>query len=404
MANMLDYIDWRGDITFSRSEFNDIDNLIFSQLSYLDFNGMVPATDSTDSIDIISLSEKYFAEHRTGVEEIGIMVPDQIGILLEKMARSARFRNIRFSNYINNINYEKELQFSAVTITIDDGSSYIAFGGTDDTIVGWKEDFNMSFMSVVPAQEEALRYLNIIGHKLDGGLRIGGHSKGGNLAVYAALHCDKELKKRFIKIYNNDGPGFSKKIIDTPEYALIADRVKTIVPESSIVGILMEHEEKLSIVKSREKGLFQHNAFSWEVLGPSFLMAEERTSYSEISDLALRSWLADIDTEERVTFVDTLFDILESTDAKTFMDLNENKMNTALSLIKTFKGLDDDKKEVMGNVIGALFKQNIKAAASSMFKDSDKKEDKEKKRDEKKKENKPKNRFGGKRYITIKRV
>ncbi|WP_418756044.1 Mbeg1-like protein, partial [Eubacterium ventriosum] len=162
------------------------------------------------------------------------------------------------------------------------------------------------------------------------------------------------------------------------EYAEVSDKIKTIIPESSVVGILLEHEEKFIIVKSTQKGLLQHDAFSWELIGTQFLAAEERTQYSEISDAALKTWLSQMDTEERTLFVDTLFDILQSTDAKTLMDLNANKLETAMSLMKTIKNLDDDKKAGMNKILGELFKDNVMAAVNTVFKTKEKQEKKKK--------------------------
>lgn len=389
MANMLDYIDWRGDITIDKSPFNDIDNLIFTQLCFIDFDGIVPGFEETGFVRLADAAEKFFQAHDPKEIEMGVLVPNDIVALLKKMAEAPRFKDLNLTKYINKIDYENEQQFAALTIILGDGSFYIAFRGTDDTIVGWKEDFNMGFMTAVPSQLDAVKYVSAVSQELEGGILIGGHSKGGNLSVYSAVHCADSVKDRLVKVYNNDGPGFSRKIIDTAEYAKVADRIKTIIPESSVVGIMLEHEEKFTIVKSTQKGLLQHDGFSWEVLGTHFIVTEERTQYSEISDLALKTWINDMDTEERILFVDTLFDILQSTDAKTLLDLNTNKLETAMSLLKTIKNLDDDKKEGMNKIIGALFKDNVMAAVNTMFKPKEKEKKKKK---------------GGKqKYITIKR-
>ena len=389
MANMLDYIDWRGDITIDKSPFNDIDNLIFTQLCFIDFDGIVPGFEETGFVRLADAAEKFFQAHDPKEIEMGVLVPNDIVTLLKKMAEAPRFTDLNLTKYINKIDYENEQQFAALTIILGDGSFYIAFRGTDDTIVGWKEDFNMGFMTAVPSQLDAVKYVSAVSQELEGGILIGGHSKGGNLSVYSAVHCADSVKDRLVRVYNNDGPGFSRKIIDTAEYAKVADRIKTIIPESSVVGIMLEHEEKFTIVKSTQKGLLQHDGFSWEVLGTHFIVTEERTQYSEISDLALKTWINDMDTEERILFVDTLFDILQSTDAKTLLDLNTNKLETAMSLLKTIKNLDDDKKEGMNKIIGALFKDNVMAAVNTMFKPKEKEKKKKK---------------GGKqKYITIKR-
>lgn len=372
MANMLDYIDWRGDITMEMSPFNDIDNLIFTQLSFIDFEAIVPSFHESGSIPLGEAAEKFFEKHKPEDIEMGILVPNDIVTLFRKMAAAERFKDLRLAKYISKIKYDSPQQFAALTVMLPDGNHYIAFRGTDDTIIGWKEDFNMGFMTSVPSQLDAVKYVTAVSKELEGGIILGGHSKGGNLAVYSAVHCPDEVKDRLVKVYNNDGPGFSRKIIDTEEYAKVAERIKTIIPESSVVGIMLEHDEKFTIVKSTQSGLLQHDSFSWEVLGTHFIVTEERSQYSEISDAALKAWIGDMDTEERILFVDTLFDILQSTDAKTLLDLNTNKFETAMALMKKIKDLDEEQKAAMNRIIGALFKDNVVAAVNTLLKPKEK--------------------------------
>ena len=373
MANILDYIDWRGDLTFDKAPFNDIDNLIFTQLSFIDFESIVPGVDSCSSIRLSDAAEEFFSTREAEKIEMGLLVPNDIVELFRKMSESPRYRDLMLTKFINRIDYEKQQQFAALTIEVDENLMYIAFRGTDDTIVGWKEDFNMGFMTAVPSQLDAVKYVAKAAGGNDSGLIIGGHSKGGNLSVYAAMHSEKAVQDRIIKVYNNDGPGFSRKVIDLDEYRAVADRIETIIPESSVVGIMLEHEEKFTIVKSTQKGLLQHDAFSWEVMGTKFVLAEERTMYSEISDAALKTWIGEMDTEERMLFVDTLFDILQSADAKTLQDLNANKLETAMTMLRTIKNLDEDKKAGMSKILGALFRDNVMAAVNTMLKPRDEK-------------------------------
>ncbi len=270
LANMLDYIDWRGDITLDQSPFNDIDNLIFTQLCFMDFDSIVPSFNEKGSITIEDAAKIFASSNKAAVKNMGVLLPSYIVSLFIKASESPRFRNMRLTKYINDIDYNKQQQFSALTIILGDGSNYIVFRGTDDTIVGWKEDFNMGFLTPVPSQHTSVKYVNGVADELVGSIMIGGHSKGGNLAVYSSVYCNNEIKKRITHIFNNDGPGFTNEIMSTDEYKTVSDRIKTIVPESSVVGMLLEHEEKYTIVKSTQVGILQHDAFSWEVLGTKF--------------------------------------------------------------------------------------------------------------------------------------
>lgn len=361
---MLDYIDWRGDIKFDQSPFNDIDNLIFTQLCFVDFDSIVPAFNESDSITLEESAKIFSSSNKAATKNMGVLLPGYIISLFTKASECPRFKDMRLTKYINKIDYDKQQQFSALTIILGNGSNYIVFRGTDDTIVGWKEDFNMGFLTPVPSQLTAVKYINGVAPELEGSIMIGGHSKGGNLAVYSSVYCKNEIKKRITHVFNNDGPGFTNKIMSTDEYKSISDRIETIVPESSVVGMLLEHEEKYTIVKSNQLGILQHDAFSWEVLGTKFINAEERSAYSEITDMALRTWINGMDKDERILFVDTLFDLLESTDATTLTGLNSDKLKTATSLLKKIRNMNEDQRNGMNKILMSLFKDGAKAVTT----------------------------------------
>ena len=222
------------------------------------------------------------------------------------------------TGYVNQLNTEEEKQFSAITILMPDDTMYVAYRGTDNTIVGWKEDFNMSFQALVPSQIDAAKYLANIAEKYQYKIRVGGHSKGGNLAVYAAAFCDKKIKKRIIDVYNNDGPGFQEKIIETTEYQEILPKVHTYMPQTSIIGRLLNHEERITILKSTQTGIMQHDLYTWQVLGDKFIR-DEFTNSSEFIDHTISDWLKAVSPEQREKFIDTLFEVLNATEARYFV-------------------------------------------------------------------------------------
>jgi len=236
--------------------------------------------------------------------------------LLKAVAESARFDNIRMSFYRSVLIPEEDTQFAAVTIFLEDGSAYIAFRGTDNTLTGWKEDFNMSFQSSIPAQHLALAYVQefTAAHPIP--IWMGGHSKGGNLAVYAAAKCGQLLQKRIVGVYSQDGPGFSEAMMNDPGYRSILPKVRSYVPQSSVIGMLLEHEEPYTIIKSNQIGIMQHDPYSWQVLGADFLKVEELTADSRFLDRTFRNWLSQMTNEERSEFFDTVFELLESTGAE----------------------------------------------------------------------------------------
>ena len=218
MSNIFDYIDWRGDLSFNQSSFNEIDNLILSRVSYFPFDGLISENET------ITIKEAYSRFQKLDLSHIHMLQKEDID-LFPAIAYSKRFGELYIKNYISKRDIEAEKQFSAITFLLPDGTIYVAYRGTDNTLIGWKEDFNMSFMESIPSQEEAKKYLNNVASENSDKLRIGGHSKGGNLAVYAAAFCNDEIKPRIMEVYNNDGPGFFDSIISTAEYQSISGKI-----------------------------------------------------------------------------------------------------------------------------------------------------------------------------------
>ena len=226
--NMLDYIDWRGDLTFAQSGFGEVDNLIFSTLVYLKMDGLLPE-NGAGALTLAALLERYTAAGYDQSYSVNNPLP-----LLRKAAGSPRFRDVFVTDYVNKIDEAQQLQFAAATFLLPGD---LAFRGTDNTLVGWREDCNFSFLTETPGQTEAVAYVQRAAGRTNGNLLVGGHSKGGNFAVYAAAFCDTATQSRIALVYSNDGPGFNSAIADSkPNLAVLPKGVK-IIPESSLVGI-----------------------------------------------------------------------------------------------------------------------------------------------------------------------
>ena len=365
MANILDYLDWRGDLTLSERPFNEVDNLILAEICYLDFSGFVPAAFAAQPVTLQDAASAYFAAHPT--TDMGVLVPDQIPVLVERAAKTARFQDIGLLGYVNRIDEETQTQFSAMTILLPDGSAYVAFRGTDDTIVGWKEDFNMAFTPEIPAQKYAAQYLLQASNALSfRTLRVGGHSKGGNLAVYAAVFCGEAVQKKITAVYNNDGPGFYASLLPLAEHRAIASRITTLLPESSVVGMLLEHEESYQVVRSTQIGLMQHDGFSWQVKGERFEHLSGLAEGGKIMDQTLRSFLQQLTQEQRIEFIDTLFAILTCTDASTLTDLKEGGLKTASAMVKALQKLDKPTRKALSDTLKLLLKSGARSVMEEL--------------------------------------
>ena len=323
MGSLFDYLNWRGDLSFSQSEINDVDSLIFSLLSYVDFRGIVPSTHETaDAVPLRTAINAYFAKNPDPKKiSLGVMVPKAIFDLIRVLKETKRFRNVGVKAHVNIIDLQNEMQFSATTFLLDDQCAVVAFRGTDDTLVGWKENFNMSFMDFVPAQKQAVLYLEDVALHFGGRLYLTGHSKGGNLAVYSAVRSRESIQNRIDRVWSNDGPGFSHKMLDDPDYIKIRPLIRTLIPQSSIVGILLEHEENYTVVKSRQKGPMQHDGLTWEVMGDSFVCLQTVTDECKRFDKTLNQWINQMTKEQREEFSDALYQILSIDNALTLTDL-----------------------------------------------------------------------------------
>ena len=359
MGTLFDYINWRGDLSFHDSPFNEVDSLIFSLISYIDLKGIVSQEHDGDLVPIKAAANAFFAQNPDPKKiSMGIIVPKDIIKLFRALKDTRRFSGVNIKAYVNHIDRQEETQFSAMTFLIDQNKTLIAYRGTDDTLVGWKENFNMSFLSVVPAQKEAVHYLNCAAEHSAHDLMLAGHSKGGNLAVYASVHCNPEIKKRLTQVWSHDGPGFGPGMLNNPEYIKMKPIIKSLVPQSSIVGMLLEHDESYTVVKSRQPGVFQHDGLSWNIMGNSFIRLKNVTSESKRLDKTLNEWIKAMTPEQREQFVDALYQLLSSDNALTLTDLVSVTKNKWLQ--KSSK-LDPHVHKTIQKTLAVLFSMNTKS-------------------------------------------
>lgn len=335
MADLFDYLQWRGDLTFSQAPVNSVDTLIFSALSYISFGGSVEAMPEVP----ISLKEAADEFFRLPEQQDRCRVKNDLK-LLESAAKTKRFQNVMLLQYRSILIPEEETQFAAITYLLDDNTGVITFRGTDYSLVGWKEDFNMTFRETIPAQLLAQEYTAEIGSKYIMPLRVCGHSKGGNLAVFSAVKAEESIRNRIREVYNHDGPGFTEFVMSDPAYKDLAPRIRTIVPQSSVIGMLLEHEEPYTIIRSKQVGLLQHDPYSWDLLGPEFVPMEEITANSRFLDQTIKTWLAGMTMEERNEIVDTVYDLLTIGGADNVFDLlNPKHIRASLKTLSTHRNI-----------------------------------------------------------------
>lgn len=352
-GTMFEYLKTYGNRTFMEEPLNEVDSLILCQFAYLKFDGMVP--DLKENKPSVTLQE--LAEHKD-YENLfkNTWFVRNNRKLFESLLNSRRFGKMKLNCYVNIIETEWETQFSAVTCMLEDGSIYVVYRGTDESIVGWKEDLNMAFLDPVPGQAYSVKYLNMVVGKLHQPFYVGGHSKGGNLAVYAAMNCPREVQDRIIKIYNMDGPSFRPEILKKYDYDAIKDRTVKIIPQSSLVGMLFEQTMDYRVVKSKALGLLQHDPFSWNVRYGRFADIKQVFESQRIMDDTLNEWILSLNEEQVRTFVDTLYQIISSSQKNNLIDFSVDWMNSINCVFTASRELDDKTKEMIKETMKALFR------------------------------------------------
>lgn len=348
MANIIDYLKWRGDISFKENKFNEVDNLILSELSYMDIPKYSKNITINKAIDnfLNTFSEK----------EINKKFPLNRNPIpfFKALKESNRFCNLKIINYQKITSEIEEQQFCAMTFKLNFNTVYIAYRGTDASLVGWKEDLNMSFKNV-PSQLQALKYLsntkiwyrNII---------LGGHSKGGNLAVFAGV-SKRSFKNRIKAIYNNDGPGFLKDFVDNPLYQDMIPKINFLIPETSIVGMILFHKASYKVIKSDTRLIWQHDPLSWQVDNTGFITLESVDKTSENINNIISNWLSNLNAIQREQFVNNLYKILKTNNINTIEELAKLKITKIPSLLKTFYKLDKESQKNIMLVLETLISE-----------------------------------------------
>ncbi len=344
MTDLFDYLDWRGDLPFDKIPCCEVDGMILSRLAYLPLETILPPDFSGE----VSLKEA--AEQLLGREGLALRQARDAD-LLQRLSQCPRYRSCRLVGARSNLDAESQTQFAALTLQLTEDTCFLAFRGTDNTMVGLKEDFNMSFSFPVPSQKLGLAYLGEAGQTLSGRFYLGGHSKGGNVAVYAASLCPPALQERIVRVYNYDGPGFDGRMLAHTGYAAITGRIDTFVPQSSIIGRLLERAEPYTVVHSSQTGIFQHDLYSWEVTGAGFMCLDRVTGSSRFADVTLRAWLAGMSQSQREQFADGVYQIVTENDLATTQQFREHWLASAKLVVKSARRLDEQTRK---NITDAL--------------------------------------------------
>ena len=360
MKNIVSYLEEFGHVTFAQMPFNEVDALVLSQFSYLKWKGLVPKPSYTK--EAISL-----AEMKETMDETVVFSDERYEknnrLLFERLADCKRFAGMSCNYYADIINEFVETQFCAITCFFTDMIPVVVFRGTDENLVGWKEDFNMAFNKPVPGQRLAALYLNEAGSRIEGEFIVCGHSKGGNLAVYSGMNVFDDIQKRIKRIYSFDGPGFRPEILNSNDYEKIAERIEKYIPQSSLVGMILENHEDYMVIESASVGLLQHDPYTWKVADASFIRKEAVHKSSQFMNETLNEWILKLNEEQLEVFVGTLFHILEGCDSKNLIDMAIDWKKTVSGMIRATKEVDEATKDEIQQILQMftdVMKENLK--------------------------------------------
>ena len=362
MRNIIDYVENEFH-TINEKNFNPVDSLILSQVTNYFYDDIVP--------NICNLKPPVYFKDLLKAEYFNKMFksfikPKKNKHLLFALSASPRFRDVQINYHISKIDLEAEKQFSATTFIINNEFAYLGFRGTDTTVVGWKENFNMAFVSPIPSQLEGVKYVNTVSKLIPHKLFISGHSKGGNIAVYSAMCCENNIKPRIEKVYSHDGPGFREEIIQSCEFATIKNKINKTIPYSSLVGILLANHEQYYVVKSNGVGgIMQHDPFWWEVGENDFIYMDELSSKSKYVNKTLNNWLSQISDEKRKQFIESLFEILNSTKSENITDIATNWKTNLPIILDAIKNMDPEEKVLILDLFRQLARLSVKGISKS---------------------------------------
>jgi hypothetical protein len=379
MANIIDYLRWRGDLDFSISPFNEIDAAIFATFSYVNVAGIVPGWDLASGISMPDALDRIFMKFYPSGEkpksnsEIVPTLSAKFNTDLEDMLRALpacpRYNGVCVSGFEENVDVIAGRQFAAVVFTLPVANPHyvVAFRGTDNTLVGWEEDFRFAYMEQVPAQDSAQRYLERALDRLTGPVAVCGHSKGGNLAVYAGVHANACYQDQISKIFNFDGPGFCFNVIDPAPFAACRDKIVNFVPEESMIGMLFDSVGERTVVSSLSHSAGQHNAFFWNA-GPTGFVRGNLADAARMLDRILKSWMSDLALSERQAFLEAIFDLLGDVDETVISKDPLKNLADVRHILKKYKQLDPETRSFINQVLATLSTETRRTLSTTIQK------------------------------------
>ena len=351
MKNMLDYIKEFGHVSFEERAFSEIDALVLTELEYLPLEKVVPSDENGENFVTVKEIAEYMQEHKQELfDENPMMITQERHEVSQVIADAPRFQSLKFFGVVSEWDKDTTKQFAAVTVEVEPSVRLVVFRGTDETLIGWKEDFLMTYSPLVAAQTDAKEYLAKQASLFDGDLMVSGHSKGGNLAIYAAATQEEDVQLRIVDIFCFDSPGLYRSVLETKGYQNIVPLAMRYIPQDSLVGLMLESEVPYVIVKSNATGAMQHSAMTWEIEDGQFIKMEKLTKNSQLNDQTFKKWTESVSDEELELFWNVFFELLFSVGIDTVNDLYGQFMHYVQEFLKAAGEMDEEKREVLTRI------------------------------------------------------
>ena len=356
MGNLITYVQQYEDQTFQEKSLTDIDVLVLTEIAYLPFDGIVPSTfNVTEAISLQQLGKEFESIKEKEHEKNPFMITEERIQLLDVVSKSQRFKDIKVFGFMNDINDELTKQFAAVCYQWEEENRWIIFRGTDESLTGWKEDFMMTYSDLIPAQTDAIEYLRKQADIFSGILNVSGHSKGGNLSLYASAMQDEAIQNRIQQIYCWDSPGVHRSILNTEGYQRVVSKAKRYIPQDSIVGLMLESQVPYHIIESQGSGISQHSALMWNIEEDRFVELTELTKNSQLTDQTFKQWTETVADEELKLFFDTFFELFFEMGVETVNDVYYNFRMYMQKFFEKAYQMDTEKREILLRVGRLLF-------------------------------------------------
>ena len=351
MKNMLDYIKEFGHVSFEERAFSEIDALVLTELEYLPLEKVVPSDENGENFVTVKEIAEYMQEHKQELfDENPMMITQERHEVSQVIADAPRFQSLKFFGVVSVWDKDTTKQFAAVTVEVEPSVRLVVFRGTDETLIGWKEDFLMTYSPLVAAQTDAKEYLAKQASLFDGDLMVSGHSKGGNLAIYAAATQEEDVQLRIVDIFCFDSPGLYRSVLETKGYQNIVPLAMRYIPQDSLVGLMLESEVPYVIVKSNATGAMQHSAMTWEIEDGQFIKMEKLTKNSQLNDQTFKKWTESVSDEELELFWNVFFELLFSVGIDTVNDLYGQFMHYVQEFLKAAGNMDEEKRELLTRI------------------------------------------------------